>query len=148
MYRCFACQAPIRWWAGLLSAPADPYVCEQCGQRQSRVADSWSAVSISILVGLIVLVVCIAAGWNAYADATIAFLQGNRRKLDQALARLKSTPAPPGEDLQDGQIEMTQPNGTKFKMPWPLNVDVVKGLQRCMGEPYRDAYSSSCRPSN
>ena len=87
-------------------------------------------------------------GWNAYADATIAFLQDDRQKLDQALVRLKSTPAPPGETLQEGQLEMTQPDGTKFKMPWPLNVDVVQGLQRCMGKPYRYAYSSSCRPSN
>ena len=87
-------------------------------------------------------------GWNAYADATIAFLQGDRHKVDQALVRLKSTPAPPGETLQDGKLEMTQPDGTKFKMPWPLNVDVVQGLQRCMGKPYRDAYGSSCRPNN
>ena len=87
-------------------------------------------------------------GWNAYADATIAFLQGDQQKVDQALVRLKSTPAPPGETLRDGQLEMTQPDGTKFKMPWPLNVDVVQGLQRCMGKPYRDAYSSSCRSSN
>ena len=87
-------------------------------------------------------------GWNAYADATIAFLQDDSQKLDKALARLKSTPAPPGETLQGGQLEMRQPDGTKFKMPWPLNVDVVQGLQRCMGKPYRDAYSSSCRSSN
>ena len=87
-------------------------------------------------------------GWNAYADATIAFLQDDRQKLDQAFVRLKSTPAPPGETLRDGQLEMTQPDGTKFKMRWPLNVDVVQGLQRCMGKPYRDAYSSSCRSSN
>ena len=87
-------------------------------------------------------------GWNAYADATIAFLEDDRQKLDQAIARLKSTPAPPGETLQEGQLEMTQPDGTKFKMRWPLNVDVVQGLQRCMGKPYRDAYGSSCRARN
>jgi hypothetical protein len=87
-------------------------------------------------------------GWNAYADATIAFLQGDRQKLDQSVSRLEATPAPPGESVEDGHIEFSQPDGTKFKMPWPVNLDVVQGLQRCMDKPYRDAYSSACRAGN
>lgn len=84
-------------------------------------------------------------GWNVYADATIAFLANDRLKLDRALADLKATPAPPGETLIDGKLEMTGPDGTKTMMPWPLNVDVVEGLQRCLGKPYREAYGSRCR---
>ncbi|MFZ2235102.1 MAG: hypothetical protein WAV67_01875, partial [Dokdonella sp.] len=84
-------------------------------------------------------------GLNAYADATIAFLRGDRQELDKALADLKATPAPPGETLDDGKIQTTWPDGTKRAVPWPPNVDVVEGLQRCIGKPYRDAYGSSCR---
>lgn len=84
-------------------------------------------------------------GWNAYADATIAFLHGDRRELDKALAVLKLTPAPPDEILKDGKIEITLPDGSTTAMLWPPNVDVVEGLQRCMGKPYREAYSSACR---
>lgn len=84
-------------------------------------------------------------GWNAYADATIAFLQGDRRELDKALAALKSTPAPPDEILKDGKIEVTLPDGSKTAMPWPPNVDVVEGLQRCMRKSYGEAYNAPCR---
>jgi hypothetical protein len=87
-------------------------------------------------------------GWNAYADATIAFLRSDRQELDKALANLKSTPAPPDETLKDGKLEMTLSDGTKTTMLWPLNVDVVEGLQRCLGKPYREAYSSACRLGN
>ena len=86
-------------------------------------------------------------GWNAYADATIAFLKANRKELESALADLLSTPAPPGENLIDGKIDLTLPDGTHTKMAWPPNVDVVQGLGRCWGKPYREAYSSSCQPT-
>lgn len=84
-------------------------------------------------------------GWNAYADATIAFLRGDRLALDAALVEMKATPAPPGETLKEGKLEMTLPDGTKTTMPWPLNVEVVEGLQRCLGKPYREAYGPACR---
>lgn len=54
-------------------------------------------------------------GWNAYADATIAFLEGDAETLEQALSRLKSTPPPPGETLRDGLLEVRQPDGTTFR---------------------------------
>lgn len=87
-------------------------------------------------------------GWNAYVAATIAFLRSDRQALDQALIILKSTPAPPGETLKHGQLEVTLSDGTRTAVPWPPNVDVVEGLQRCAGKTYREAYSSACRIGN
>jgi len=87
-------------------------------------------------------------GWNAYADATIAFLSKDREGLSKALTDLRATPAPDGETLKNGKLDMTFPDGTKAEMPWPLNVDVVEGLQRCFNRTYREAYSSKCREKN
>lgn len=89
-------------------------------------------------------------GWNHYVDATIAFLAGDRVRLQQARERLVSVPygaAPGMPPLVDGVIELPGPAGqAPIRMRWPPNIDVVDGLLACFGQPYRDAYGPSCRP--
>ena len=74
-------------------------------------------------------------GWNAYADATIAFLQKDKAALVAARARLAPWPKP-----EDGQAE-----GLPADAAWPPNLDVVDGLIACFEMPYKLAYASDCR---
>lgn len=68
------------------------------------------------------------ADWNAYVDATIAFLQSDRSALIAARHRLIAT-ASRGN---------SQP---------PLNLNVVNALLRCFGQSYRTAYHAErCQP--
>jgi len=77
-------------------------------------------------------------GWNAYVDASIAFLRGDRDRLVAARDRLAALPMP------EGFREARFPAG--FAMRWPLNLDVIEGFIRCFGRPYREAYGSpECR---
>ncbi|MEA3047820.1 MAG: hypothetical protein QOJ53_2152 [Sphingomonadales bacterium] len=76
-------------------------------------------------------------GWNAYVDASIAFLRGDRPALTAARARLAGLPRP--ADFE----EQTLPSG--YRTRWPPNLDVVDGLIRCFGRPYRNAYAPECR---
>ncbi|MGQ0559359.1 MAG: hypothetical protein ACT4OE_07215 [Sphingosinicella sp.] len=77
-------------------------------------------------------------GWNAYVDATTAFLRGDREGLVAARARLASLPPPP--DFRSWRSADGPPPR------WPLNLDVVDGLVRCFGRPYAEAYGSlACR---
>jgi len=78
------------------------------------------------------------AAWNFYVDASIAFLRGDRAALARAREGLAGVPAP------EGFREQVLPNG--YRVRWPMNLDVVDGLVRCFGRPYRDAYGSNeCR---
>lgn len=79
--------------------------------------------------------------WNAYVDATIAFLRGERRKLLAARKRLAEFPVPEGYRYRDahGMLRTGRPPG------WPYNLDVVDGLIRCFGRSYAEAYGSHCR---
>ena len=92
------------------------------------------------------------AGWNHYVDATIAFLFGDRERLEQARDQLAAVPhdATPGmPPLVDGYIELpTQPGQPPIRMRWPPNIDVVDGLINCFGKPYSEAYGASCRPGD
>jgi len=76
-------------------------------------------------------------GWNPYVDATIAFLRNDRPALTAARERLAALPRP--ADFE----ERTLPGG--YRIRWPLNLDVVDGLIRCFGRPYRNAYAPECR---
>ncbi|MGY0635260.1 hypothetical protein [Luteimonas sp. A478] len=89
------------------------------------------------------------AGWNHYVDATIAFLSGEKERLEWARDQLAAVPydaasgMPP---LVDGYIEFpTQPDQPPIRMRWPPNLDVVEGLVKCFGKSYSEAYGASCR---
>jgi len=88
-------------------------------------------------------------GWNPYVDATTAFLRGDAAALGRAREALAAVPpAPDLPPVKDGYIEMTSPKGQVMRMRWPMNLDVVDGLVRCFGKPYREAYGSAeCRPA-
>lgn len=89
-----------------------------------------------------------AGGWNAYVDASIAFLQGDRGRLVEAREALAMTPAVEGFVVKDGVFEIPNNSGSPIKMRWPPNIDVVDGLIRCFGKTYTTAYSSpECRPA-
>ena len=79
-------------------------------------------------------------GWNAYVDASIAFLENDRTALEAARERLAVVPKPEGMDLK-----MEQPDGTVLELAWPPNLNVVDGLIDCFGKSYREAYNAPCR---
>lgn len=86
------------------------------------------------------------AGWNSYVDATIAFLRNDLGSLEQARSKLASVPPPVGEDIPpviDGFMEVDMVDGSKRKIQWPPNIDVVNGLVSCFGKAYALAYG--CR---
>lgn len=91
-------------------------------------------------------------GWNYYVEATIAFLSGDKERLELARDQLAAVPydATPGlPPLVDGYIELpTQPDQPPIRMRWPPNIDVVDGLISCFGKSYSEAYGSSCRPDD
>lgn len=84
-----------------------------------------------------------AFGWNAYVDATIAFLQGDRARLEAARESLAAIPLPPNwEKLVADQAKLGR------RIAWPPNLEVVDGLIACFGRSYEEAYGSRCRPAN
>jgi len=88
------------------------------------------------------------AGWNPYVDATVAFLRRDRAALARAHRTLAAVPPPSGEGapvLKDGYVELDMDNGEKWKMRWPLNIDVIEGLEKCFDKPYAEAYGNACR---
>lgn len=88
------------------------------------------------------------AGWNLYVDATIAFLRRDRTALAQAKSALASVKAPVRADIPpvvDGYMEVDFADGTKRKIRWPPNIDVVEGLENCFDKPYSEAYENACR---
>lgn len=91
------------------------------------------------------------AGWNPYVDATIAFLRKDKAALDEARSRLAVVPPPPDNKemspVVDGYTEMKFADGTTRKVRWPLNSDVVEGLENCFDKPYVEAYRNECRQS-
>ena len=78
--------------------------------------------------------------WNAYVDATIAFLVRDARGLREARDRLLATPKPEEQNWQDA-------NGKSVPAPkWPMNIDVVNALVACFGKSYDEAYGTpQCR---
>lgn len=82
-------------------------------------------------------------GWNAYVDATIAFLQGDRTRLQAARQSLAATPAPPDWD----KLVAEQAKRGR-RVSWPPNLDVVDRLITCFGRTYDEAYGSWCRSAN
>jgi hypothetical protein len=76
-------------------------------------------------------------GWNAYVDATIAFLDDDLPALKHARARLAALPPPPGRVVRDGKVQVEAE-----QVPWPPRLDVVDALVRCMYQPYALAYEA------
>ncbi|WP_374293823.1 hypothetical protein [Sphingomonas sp.] len=69
-------------------------------------------------------------GWNAYVDATIAFLRGDKSALNRA---------------RDQLLQLTKPDAASAEGTWPPNIAVVDALIRCFGQPYKIAYGATCR---
>jgi hypothetical protein len=81
-------------------------------------------------------------GWDAYVDATVAFLRHDRIGLLASRHRLSLTPKPPNWD----EVAADFQRRTGHRIRWPNNLDVVDGLIRCFDKSYREAYSSdACR---
>jgi len=72
-------------------------------------------------------------GWNLYVDGTIAFLRHDRPALQRARDTLAALPPP-------RSLIATRPDGSKVKIDWPPNLDVLDGFLKCFGRPYRQAY--------
>jgi hypothetical protein len=90
------------------------------------------------------------AGWNAYVDASIAFLRRDRAALEAARTRVAAVPYPQGSGLpplNQGYIEFPAEAGRPpMKMRWPPNIDVVDGLLHCFSESYAVALNEArCR---
>jgi hypothetical protein len=89
------------------------------------------------------------AGWNPYVDATIAFLRKDKPALEQAKSRLAIVPPPTGDKdmgpIVDGYMEVKFIDGTTRKIRWPMNIDVVDGLENCFDKSYTEAYENTCR---
>ncbi len=75
------------------------------------------------------------SGWNFYVDGTIAFIEGDLQGLQSARAKLASLPRPKRE-----QVFIYK--GRRIPMAWPPNLNVLDGLIKCFGHPYREAYES------
>lgn len=90
------------------------------------------------------------AGWNLYVDATIAFLRRDKNALEQARAKLAAVQPPVGAGIPpviNGYMEADFADGSKRKIRWPINIDVVEGLENCFDKPYVEAYNDACRQS-
>ena len=88
------------------------------------------------------------AGWNPYVEATIAFLRRDRATLEQARSELAAVQPPVGVGIPpviDGYMEAEFADGSKRKIRWPPNIDVVEGLENCFDKPYVEAYNDVCR---
>ena len=87
-------------------------------------------------------------GWNAYVDATIAFLKKDKRRLMAARGRLaKVEHSPEFPPLTNGYFQVPDGSGKPVFIRWPPNIDVVDGLIKCFDKPYGVAYGLGCRPS-
>ena len=89
------------------------------------------------------------AGWNAYVDATVAFLQRDKSALIAARQKLLAVPyvevegMPP---LQDGYVTFPTPPGQPIlRFRWPINIEVVDGLLNCFDKPYKEASGEICK---
>lgn len=90
------------------------------------------------------------AGWNLYVDATIAFLRRDRAALEQAKIKLAAVQPPVGANIPpviNGYMEADFADGSKRKIRWPINIEVVEGLENCFDKPYVEAYNDACRQS-
>jgi hypothetical protein len=78
-----------------------------------------------------------------YSQATVAFLKRDRAALQQARDALAALPPPPPDFAQAAEDFRRR---TGQVATWPSNLGVVDGLIACFDRPYREAYSTACRP--
>ena len=84
--------------------------------------------------------------WNAYVDATVAFLLNDKPALVAARQRLLAVEPPADQALTaDGFIEVFDNAGRRRLFRWPPNIEVVDQLLGCLGQPYRNLYTSACQ---
>jgi hypothetical protein len=72
-------------------------------------------------------------GWNLYVDASIAFLEGDRERLEAVRADKAGLPEPDDYELRDA-------DGNPVDLPWPPNLPAVDRLLDCFEEDYATAY--------
>lgn len=72
--------------------------------------------------------------WNLYVDGSVAFLKGDRARLQAARDALAAKSRPEDWDAMKGT------DGKPLNAPWPVNLAVLDGFLRCWGKPYREAY--------
>jgi hypothetical protein len=71
-----------------------------------------------------------------YAIGTVAFLRGDLPALKAARARMVAMPRPDwfAQAAADAKAKVG------MTLTWPMNLEVMDGLIRCFGRPYREAY--------
>lgn len=82
--------------------------------------------------------------WALYVDGSIAFLRGDKAGLDTARAKLAAAPKPADFDdvaRDDKGAPILMPDGSPWRIQWPLNLNVLDRLQRCWGQTYKQAYA-------
>ena len=72
--------------------------------------------------------------WNIYVEGTRAFLRRDRATLKAAIEGLSALPRPAG---WGNAVDL---EGRPIVVPWPQNLDVLEGFERCWDEPYSVAY--------
>lgn len=83
--------------------------------------------------------------WNAYVDATIAFLENDKDALLDAHERLLAIEPPDDDTLNaDGYIEVFDNTGKRILFRWPLNIEVVEQLLTCFDLDYRELDLPMC----
>jgi hypothetical protein len=73
-------------------------------------------------------------GWNFYVDGTIAFLRRDHAAFDAAKTKLAALPRP-------ANFTFEGPDGKPVSVKWPLNMNVLEGLNRCWDKSYKIAYA-------
>lgn len=82
--------------------------------------------------------------WALYVDGSIAFLRGDKDGLEAARAKLAATPKPADFDevaRDDKGKPILMPDGSPWRIQWPLNLNVLDSLRRCWGQTYKQAYA-------
>jgi hypothetical protein len=82
--------------------------------------------------------------WALYVDGTIAFVRGDRTGLDSARARLAAAARPADFDevaRDDKGQPILNPDGSVWRIHWPLNLEVLDALRLCWGQTYKQAYN-------
>jgi len=66
--------------------------------------------------------------WNLYAQATIAFITKDRPAPQRAHEELLQIALPDHIEVIDGHYDAAFVDGSKARLRWPPNIDVVEGL--------------------